>query len=409
MKNKISIGKKVLVLRFTRLERMPPAFYETQILRDRGFPIVVYEFGNQRIKPDETLDTSLLRIQPDDSWMNRLPRVSRSFALFLVTLTRLTVALLKDGAPQFIIAHDLMENVLALFIRKAFGIPYVIHSHEIYEKRLASHFNKLLLRFEESAYKQASFLIFPEKERARIYQEKFKLSNPIFIVYNCPRLRQPTVLRTDLRKKYQIPADHKLMLYVGGVSSLNMVLEAVEALKDVPNLAFLIAGWGEASYLEKIKATAQSLGLSERVRLVGFQPDRWEFLEAGDISYCVYGDQELRTKHSITASNKMMESLSSGMAVVIGPQPGSTTFLKQYPVGVSVADFSPTSIARSLNQLVSDETKLSAIGRVGPEAHRSTLNYEKQIEPVLPSFDGLLVDKSALAKVPVEERARRIS
>ena len=189
-----------------------------------------------------------------------------------------------------------------------------------------------------------------------------------------------------LVEKLGLASNRKRMVYMGGISELNMVCEAIEAVAHVPQLDFLIAGWCAPEYQRKIETLLAKLGLKTRVFLVGFQPDRWDFLANGDIGYCVYSEFELRTRYVTTASNKMMEAIAAGLAVLIGPQTGSQEFLAQFPVGVCLKDFRIESFTEALQRLVTNDEALAQMKKSGPEAHQKVLHYEKQFAPALAAF-----------------------
>ncbi len=389
-KKRSSIGGRVLVLRFNRLERIPPALYETQLLKEHGFPILVYEFGNIRLDPGQVVDPTIERISVADPWLKWIPSLLRSSLLFGASFLRLMSFYIRDGRPQFLIAHDVMEQTMALWCHRIYGTPYVVHAHEIYDPPKCSPLVRLFLKAERTILTKAVFVIFPQQQRGEYYAEKYPTMARRFVVYNCPRLMGPQGIDPNLRKEWGVPESAKVLLYLGGVGRHNYLEEAIEATAKIKNLFFVIAGWGDGSYIEELKDKVNSLSVSDRVLMIGYRSDKWRLLRNADISYCVYGSEELRMKFATTASNKCMESIASGVPIILGPQADARAFLETYPVGYYIDKYSVESIVQSIGKAIEEGANNEAMKKEALKFYRTELNYEYQFSKVLPDFQKLL-------------------
>lgn len=378
-------GDKLLILRFSRLGRTPPALYGAELLAEAGLPVLAVEYG-ERKESQPFVDGKLPRLRLESPWVTWFPRALQSRAFFFGTLLQLILWCVRTERPKLIFAHGINEQVLAWYLHRLLGVPYAVHVHEAYEDSDLLGFNRWLLQREGPALRAAEFLVFPEKERREIYRERYGFTVPTFLVFNCPR-RLGKVTPRDLRKYFHLPSDAYLVGYVGGLGRENVLDEAVEALAQVPQVYLILWGWAEDRFRDKLRAKAESLGVGARLIFGGLlQGDKWESLAGLDLSYCVYRPDSLRLKHPVTASNKLMESLAVGVPVLTSGEPGFVAFLKERPVGRALTDFSAEAIARAWVGLLADLPGRRLYGETGRSAHQADLNYETQFAEVIGEF-----------------------
>lgn len=389
---------KILVLRYSRLGRLPPALYETEILKESGFPILVFEFA---VGDDVTRNISgnLPKLRYS------VPRTCQRFGRLSPLLTLLWMGwqlyklIRKSGKPKVVVSHGLQESCLALFLQRVFSIKFVIHAHEVFEKHELSPLNRLFLQIEKLAFQKASFVIFPEKRRAVLYRRWYRFNCPIFLVANAPRRNLPKKV-ASLRSQLHLTDDDKLLYYVGGIGPTNVLEEAIVALKEVPHLHFILWGWGETVYLNQLKEIAKESGVSERVHFLGLLDEqKWENLNACDLAYCVYRPTSLRLKYPVTASNKFLEAMALGKPVITSNEKPFRDFLKLYPVGKNTKDFSSQAITEALQSLMSDKTLYRNCSETGKEAYSKLYHFEVQFQDALRAFQ-MLYGKMSYAELP---------
>jgi glycosyltransferase involved in cell wall biosynthesis len=276
-----------------------------------------------------------------------------------------------------------------------------VHVHEVFEKREVHGLSRWLLQLEGPALRAARFLIFPERNRARLYEERYSLKNPIHVVYNCPRLSQPQSVRPrHLRQEYSIPTDHLIVGYMGGIGEANAILELVKALSLTPKVTLMLWGWANQSYLKEIQTAAQSLGLGNRVRIAGQVEDKWGHLAGCDVLYCVYRDHLLRTRFQATASNKFTEALGCGVPVLALKAGGFEQALAETRAGIAVSDLAASTLAHALDQL-SDAALRGSLGAGARKAFGQEYNYDRQFAPVAEAFAHLVTPPNPL-KTPIK-------
>lgn len=385
----ISFKDCVLILRVSRLGRIPPALASAELIQESGLPLKVVEFGNLR-ETQKTSGDRISRIRFSAPWAKILPKKIQFPLLVILTFVRLAASFLFLGKPRILVAHGLPEQFIAWCLSKLFWIPYVIHAHEIYNKEdLQGEFSKLLLTQEKRVFKASAFVIFPESKRAQIYRQRYQFKSPSFISANAPRLRQIPTPR-DLRLAYQIRNQVFLMGYIGGVGKTNCLELAIQALVLAPKVVFLVWGWGDSSYLNELKSLAKELGVSHRVKFQGELHERkFETLAGCDFSYCVYDPHLLRTQHQATASNKLFEAMAVGIPSIFSSREDFYRFNLRHKVGVCTRNFTFKAVANSINQLVQDEGLRKQLGQNARKAFETEFHYERQFHKPLQAYQDL--------------------
>jgi len=379
----------VLVLRFDRLGRIPPAQFSSQLLQESGLPVLVVEYGN--VKETKKVSTQdLLRYRIDAPFLSGLPK-SVQFPLVLAwAFFRLFCLIAVTGRPRMIVTHGLSEQFLGWALARIFFIPYVVHAHEIYDPDdVKGPVSQFLLKWEKIIFRKAAFVIFPEANRAQIYQERYGIKCPIFIAPNsCRKFDKPKPI--DLRKAYHLPSDSILMGYLGGVGPNNLMELAIQALSFNPKVYFLVWGWGEKSYLEKLTSLAHALGVADRYLYLGqLFEQKFEHLSGCDLSYCVYDSRALRLKHEATASNKLFEAMASGIPSIFSSNPDFYQFNKANPVGICARSSTPEGMAQALSMLAHDPVLRKNLGANARRVFEAEFHYEHQFFKPLQAYQDL--------------------
>jgi glycosyltransferase involved in cell wall biosynthesis len=397
-RQRINIHNKVLVLRLNRLGHLPPAQYETEMLVESGVPVLVCEFGvsaDKHTLPDQKLEKWRIPC----SWTADLPTRLRPIAVFFWTFLTLLLKI-QSQKPKFIIAHGLQEQTIALFLRALTGVCYVVHVHEAYEQNELSFINRLFLWLEGRALRKAEFLIFPEATRAKIYRKRYQLTSNGYLTFNCPRLRTAHRNR-DIKTKYNIGARGRILLYLGGVGETNALVEAVEALVGLEDVYLFIGGWGDDTYIDRLRETIRKLHLQTRVFFLGNleSEKKWRYLDQADACYCLYQPIYLRLRHGATASNKLMEAIAAGIPVVTSKGKDFKKIVESLDLGVCV-DPTPESIREGLKSLFEDRLAWQRRRKNALDAHRTLLNFEQQFRLPLSALQRLAGVTDTLSTEP---------
>ena len=120
-----------------------------------------------------------------------------------------------------------------------------------------------------------------------------------------------------------------------------------------PALQYFICGKGPEE--EKLKALAESLGVSEQIHFLGFRSDIKELLAAVDIF--------LFTTKQEGLPRSMMEAMASGLPCVASKIRGNTDLLEGTDGGYLCETIDVSAYAEALNHLANDKILREAMGR----------------------------------------------
>lgn len=379
----------ILILRLSRLGRIPPALFSAELIQESGLPVLVVEFGNLK-ETQKTVKDKIEKIRFDAPWARWFPKKFQFPTLLVWVTLALCGRFIFKGRPRILVAHGLAEQLMAWVLSKLFWIPLVIHAHEVYNPNdVEGAFSRFLLRIEKLVYKSAQFVIFPEKKRAELYRERYQFKGPVFIAANTPRW-VPLPKPRDLRKAYQLSSQSVLMGYMGGIGATNVFENALQALSFHPSLVFLVWGWGERKYIDQLTALAHCLGVSERFLYLGqLNENKLETLAGCDFSYCVYQTHLLRTQHQATASNKFFEAMAAGIPSIISSNPDFYQFNRKNPVGVCAKTSTTEGVSEAIQSLVSDPAFRKRLGMNARKVFESGFHYEHQFFKPLQAFQDL--------------------
>jgi glycosyltransferase involved in cell wall biosynthesis len=379
----------VLVLRYSRMGRIPPAQFSTELICESGLPVLVVEYGNLK-ETTKIQNEGMIKFRIDAPLLKWISKPLQFPLILAWVFIKLVLAFCSNGRPKILVAHGLSEQVLAWVLSTLFFVPYVIHAHEVYDADdLKGPVNRFLLKMEKRAFKKAAFIIFPEATRAQIYQERYSFHCPIFISANTCR-NQEKVIPIDLRKAYHLPADSIVMGYLGGVGPSNVLELAIQALAFSPKVYCLVWGWGERAYIEKLSSLAHVLGVAERFIYLGSLLERkFENLAGCDFSYCVYEPNLLRLKHAATASNKLFEAMAVGIPSVMSSNPDFFAFNKKNAVGICARSLTVEGISSAIQTLADHPGLRKNLGENARAVFEKEFHYEHQFFKPIQAYQDL--------------------
>lgn len=393
MSERLRTRGKCVVLRLFRLKHLPPAYNATTVLHERGVPVLVVEFGNLK-EVTRYIESPLPTLRMASRWTRYFSRLQPLLA-FGETFFRLAVLFLRSGRPNVLIAHGMQEQCMAWLLSVTFRVPVVVHVHEIYALHELDRFNRMFFLWGLSTLRRAKLLIQPEKSRARLYQTMYRIRTPYELCYNTPRAHER--IGGNLREGLKLPPEALLMAYMGGIGKMHAFEEAFLALVEVPNVYFLIWGWGDAEYLEQLKKMARTYRVQNRVLFLGKTDEKkWSDLESCDFAYCVYKPEVLRLKHAATASNKLMEAMAAGLPVITSDSPDFKDIVLRLDIGVCADPSSSSSLALAIKELAKSREIRQRKGRNARRAHREEYNFETQFERALLRIETFFESRPAL-------------
>lgn len=198
------------------------------------------------------------------------------------------------------------------------GKPYVIQPHgslsPVGRKTRFYHLkNFILKRFASFALYSGALIVLGENEKKDAQKTYPLIKSKIKIVPNGLDLEEfRGVKRVDLRKRYGIPKESGVVVFIGRlnyIKGLDISLKALAKIKDKAKFTFLIIGPddGEKENLMKISA---ELGIADRIIFTGLMSGRekLETMKSADLS--------LLNSRSEGLPTTLLESAALGLPVV---------------------------------------------------------------------------------------------
>ncbi|MDG4549483.1 MAG: glycosyltransferase [Candidatus Contendobacter sp.] len=266
----------------------------------------------------------------------------------------------------------------ALAVPAARRLPWVVHWHadvvaSLLDRRLAlayrfyRPFEQRLIAASRAViatsppYLDASVALAPWRERCHIVPlglDPNRIPAP-----DAAALAHARALWGD--RRFRVLAIGRLTYYKG-----HEVL--IQAAADLPDSRVLIVGTGERR--ARLEALIQALGLGERVRLPGFQPeaDLNALLAVCDV-LCLPSLERTEAFGLV-----LLEAMRFGRPVVVGDIPGSGAgwVVRQAGHGLLVPPGDPVQLAAALRELRQDAVRRQSLGQAGATALRERFGIE---------------------------------
>lgn len=207
------------------------------------------------------------------------------------------------------------------------------------------------------------------------------------VVANCPEY-VPPMKSTILQKRFQIPPDHTVLVYQGGVMRNRGIEVAIKSLEFLEsNVHLVVLGSGPA--LGDFQHLAAQLGLLNRVHFAGQIPLAELPSHTASAHLGLTLIQNSCASYYHTLPNKIFEYIMAGIPVVASDFPAMAQVIRQHQVGEAVRDpSSPLEVAEAVRRVMSDP---DAYDRLRANAHRAAriLNWETEQEHLLDVYRSL--------------------
>lgn len=200
--------------------------------------------------------------------------------------------------------------------------------------------------------------------------------------------------RVDLRKEWALNGS----AIIGSIGRLeprkghDCLIEAMVALvKRLPNVLLLIAGHDSWGYGPTLRRQIDELGLSGKIRMVGFQNDVVSFLNTLDVF-------ALATK-SEGFGQVVIEAMAAGKPVVTSKIAPLIEIVADGETGLLVESGSPQSFANAIAQLLIDPMERHRMGARGRERVTKCFTAERMTQEILLLYENLLGQKSEVRSI----------
>ena len=196
------------------------------------------------------------------------------------------------------------------------------------------------------------------------------------------------------RMSHDIPLTQPMLLFVGRVAhekNIGFLLEMhVELIKNHPDALLVITGEGPAE--ESIKQSIEKLGISNKVRMIGY-------LDRGHELIACYkaADIFVFASKSETQGLVLLEAMAQGTAVVAIAELGTKSILIEGE-GVLIAKDDINDFAEKVSVLLSDAPKRQMIGEKGRQYAKEKWGAGVLAKKVAKFYKSAINQKSSLSR-----------
>ena len=221
--------------------------------------------------------------------------------------------------------------VVKQFYNKKIKVVYDAHEHET-ERWHQSSFDKKVLKYVESFFlKYVDEVITVSQPIANDYVKLYNIKKPT-LIFNTPQKIEIT--KKDIfRERFNIPKEHVIFLYQGGLQPRRGILEFYELIKDKEQTSYIIMGFGELKErILELTKTSKNLYFLDAV-----SPDvLLDYTSSADIGVCI--EENLCKSWDYALPNKLFEYSMVGLPVIVSGLSELKRFVNENKNGYVIED-----------------------------------------------------------------------
>jgi glycosyltransferase involved in cell wall biosynthesis len=256
----------------------------------------------------------------------------------------------EQNVGGFDVVHShavyLWPGVAVARAARAAGVPYVISPRGMLVRDLIcrkSSFAKMLWLHlvERRGFARASGIHFTSRLE---WEEASRIGLPLPAPFVVPN-------GVDLEARPDVPRDARTLLYLGRINWKKRLDTAIEALPELHDVRFVIAGNDEENLTPRLRALAAQRGVTDRVDFVGpvYGAAKQQLLARATLLVLL--------SHSENFGNAVLEALANETPVVLSPGVGLADDVIAANAGVIGLDAIPS--------LLEDAPRRALLGRNG--------------------------------------------
>jgi len=217
--------------------------------------------------------------------------------------------------------------------------PFAYYNMELHlESDRVTPNDFIVKEIEKKFHKFALFTIVQDIERGRLISKENGIrEDSIIPVPVCAEGEPFKVKTSNLRDRFRLAADIRIIIYAGFIADWAMCVEIAESAQSWPEnwvLIFHTHGYNNENYIKKVRRFESSKVL------FSLSPVPYEelpaFLASADIGIALYRDLGANFTLIRSASGKLAHYLKSGLPVVVNSYPGVSNMVDQYRCGIPI-------------------------------------------------------------------------
>lgn len=321
-------------------------------LRNRGHSVHVYTAASPGYKDP---DANTFRFSAFETpWSKGYPLAVPPFLRLLHQFRKHEYDLIHVHTPYTI-------GFVGMRWAESHDLPVVATYHTLYDRyaHYIPFFPRRYVRFKIAKhtnffYNHVDHVITPS-EAALKWLRRHSVTTPATVIPTGAPPRR-ILNRSEIRQALGIPADQKILLYVGRLAkekNMGVLFEmAAEVFRSDPRIRLWLVGDGP--YRQECAKLVRRLGIGDRVRFAGFvpRPEVDQFYEAAD----------LFVFSSITETQGLVvqEAMTYGLPAVAVMGGGASAGIVEGENGFTVKN-DPSAFAEKVLEILSDEDLLGTL------------------------------------------------
>lgn len=315
------------------------------------------------------------------------------------------VSFLRGLRIDILHSHLFRASMFAAPVAKAAGVPVVIetpHVRELWRKGWKAHygFDRLVGRAVDY------YIAVSEANGHYLVHEKGLPARKMRVIKNgcdLARFNPATPPPAGLRQQLGFGVDDPVIAIFGRLEvqkGHSVLLEAMVRVHSAFPAARLVCV-GEGSLRGELEACANSLGIAEAVRFVGFQQDVASWLALAEFTVLSSFFEGLPLS--------AMESLAAGRTLVATAVDGTPEIVWHGETGILVPPGDPAALAEGMLQLLEDGTARQRMAEVGCRLVRSHFTDERQVRQTEELYLASFTEKTGYSIEAQEPRSQELA
>jgi len=287
-----------------------------------------------------------------------------------------------------------VAHYLGIKLSRLLGIPCIETYHTFFEEYLhhyipfvpKSIMSSVARRFSRHQGNSLDGMIIPSRPMMEVLRDYGVTTYAEVIPTGLEPESFVTGNRADFRKKYNIPPDRPMLLFVGRVAhekNIQFLLQVVNRARlDVPQILLLIAGEGPAR--SALEHEVLRMGLSEHITFIGYLDRHTE------LNSCYHSaDIFVFSSRTETQGLVLLEAMAQGIPVVSTAEMGTRDVLRE-GAGVWIAKEEAEDFSGKVVAMLGDAGVRARLGEAGRE-YAHGWSARKQAERMVNFYQHVMV------------------
>lgn len=267
------------------------------------------------------------------------------------------VKLMQENRYAFVHCQSPVGGVLARLSARKSKTPNIYTAHGFHFQKKGSILNWILFYpIERILSNITDVMILINREDYALAKRKMRAKRIEYVPGVgvaaqpiCESGESSSISRTDLG----VPADAFLMLSVGELNKNKNHELVIKAMAELPTVHYVIAGKGDLE--NHLLQVADSLGVSERLHLLGYRSDVQALYRIADV-YCHPSYRE-------GLSVAIMEAMANDLPIVCSDIRGNRDLVLPEKGGCLLSARSAHAYSCAINELLQDPLKRAEMGK----------------------------------------------